>query len=72
MNDAESEFKSLQEHNLWVANDHMKAKVLALSTVIGKLARKIDLKGYIKQSDKDLGNFPPSIGASGNNKNTIL
>ena len=39
MNDAESKFKSLQEDKLWVTNDHMKANMLALRTVIGKLTR---------------------------------
>ena len=41
MNDAESKFKSLQEDKLWVTNDPMKANVLALTTVIGKITRQI-------------------------------
>ena len=68
MNDAESKFKSLQEDKLWVTNKPMKAKMLSLITMIGKLTRKLDLKGDVKQSDKSLGNFPPSIGASDNNE----
>ena len=68
MNDAESKFKSLQEDKLWVTNYPMKAKMLALTTVIGKLTRQLDSKGDVKQSDKHLGNSPPSIGASGNNE----
>ena len=68
MNDAESKFKSLQEDKLWVTNDPMKANMLALTMVIGKLTRQLDSKGYVKQSDKPLGDFPPSIGASGNNE----
>ena len=39
MNDEESKFKSLQEDRLWVTNDHMKANMLALTTVIGNLTR---------------------------------
>ena len=42
--------------------------MLDLTTVIGKLTRQLDPKGDVKQSDKSFGNFPPSIGASGNNK----
>ena len=68
MNDSESKFKSLQEDKLWVTNDPMKANMLDLTTVIGKLTRQLDSKGDVKQSDKPLGNLPPSIGASGNNK----
>ena len=68
MNDAESKFKSLQEEKLWVTNNPMKAKMLALITVIGKLTRQLDSKGDLKQSDKHLGNFPPPIGSSGNNE----
>ena len=68
MNDAESRFKSPQEDKLWVTNDPMKANMLALTIVIGKLTRQLDSKGDVKQSDKPLGDFPPSIGASGNNK----
>ena len=33
-----------------------------------ELTRQLDSKGYIKKSDKPLGNSPPSIGASGNNE----
>ena len=68
MNDSESKFKSLQEEKLWVTNDPMKAKILALTTVIGELTRQLDSKGDVKQSDKPRGTFPPYIGASGNNK----
>ena len=68
MNDAQSKFKSLQEDKLWVTNNPMKAKMLALTTVIGKLTRQIDSKGDVKQSYKTLGNFPPSTGVSGNNE----
>ena len=68
MNDAESKFKSLKEDKLWVTKNPMKVMMLALKTVIGKLTRQLDLKGDVKQSDNPLGNFPPSIGASGNNK----
>ena len=42
MNDAESKFMSLQEDKLWVTNDPMKAKMLALTTVIGKLTKQMD------------------------------
>ena len=68
MNDAESKFKSLKEDNLWVTKDPMKENTLVLTTVIGKLTRQHDSKGDVKQSDKSLGNFPPYIVASGNNK----
>ena len=68
MNDAESKFKSLQEDMLWVTNKPMKANMLDLTTVIGKLTRQLDSKGDVKQSDKPIGNFPPSIGASDNNE----
>ena len=68
MNDAESKFKILQEDKLWVTNDPTKANLLTLTTVIGKLTRKIDSKVDVKQSDKPLGNFSPSIGSSSNNK----
>ena len=40
MNYAESKFKSLQEDKLWVTKDPMKAKILALTTVIGNLTRQ--------------------------------
>ena len=49
MNDSESKFKSLQEDKLWVTNDPMKAKMLDLTTVIGKLTRQLDSKGDVKQ-----------------------
>ena len=49
MNDAESKFKSLQKDKLWVTNKPMKAKMLALTTVIGKLARHLNSKGDEKQ-----------------------
>ena len=66
MNDAESKFKSLQEDKLWVTNDPTKAKMLALTTVIGNLTRQLDSKGNMKQSNKSFGNSTPSIVASGN------
>ena len=68
MNDAESKFKSLQEDKLWVTNNPMKSKMLDLTMVVDKLAIQLDSKGDVKQSDKTFGNFPPSIGASGENK----
>ena len=46
----------------------MKANMLTLTTVIVKLTRQLDWKGDVKQADKPLGNFPPSICASDNNK----
>ena len=48
MNDAESKFKILQEDNLWVTNEPMKAKMLDPTTVIEKLTRQLDSKGYVK------------------------
>ena len=48
MSDAESKFKSLQEDKLWVTNDPMKDKMLALTTVIGNLTRQLNSKGRIK------------------------
>ena len=42
MNDAESKFMSLQEDKFWVTDDPMKAKMLALTTFIGNLTRKLD------------------------------
>ena len=51
MNDAESKFKSLQEDKLWVTNDPMKKKMFSLTPVVGKLTRKIDLKGDVKKLD---------------------
>ena len=68
MNDVESKFKSLQEDNLWVTNNPMKEKMLALTTVIGKVARQLDSQGDVKQSNKSFGNSTPSIVESGNNK----
>ena len=68
MNDAESKLKSLQEYELWVRNDPMKANMLALTTVIGNLTRQLISKGNVKQSKKYFGNSTPSIVASGNNK----
>ena len=58
INEAESKFKSLQEDKLWVTNNPIKAKMLALTTVIEKLTRQLYSKEYVKQSDKPLGNFP--------------
>ena len=49
MNDAESKFKILQEDTLWVTNNPMRAKILALTTVIRDLTRQLDLKGNVKQ-----------------------
>ena len=46
----------------------MKAKMLDVTTVIGKLTIQLDSKGYVKQSDKPLGDFLLPIGASGNNE----
>ena len=68
MNDAESKFKSLQEEKLWITNYPMKAKMLALTTVIGNITRKLDSKGSIKQSNKYFGNSTPSTVAPGNNE----
>ena len=65
--DAESKLKSLQEDTLWIANDSMKAKILALTTVIGDLTRQLDSKGNKNQSNKSFENSTPSIVASGNN-----
>ena len=49
MNDAESKFINLQEDKLWVTNNPMKAKMLALTTVIGNLTKQLDSKGTTKQ-----------------------
>ena len=68
MNDTESKFNSLQEDTLWVTNYPMKAKMTALTRVIGNLTRQLDSKGNVKQSNKTFGNFTPSIVVSGNNK----
>ena len=68
MNDTESKFRSLQDDKLWVTNDPMMAKMLALTTVIGNLTRQLDSKGTMKQSNKSFGNFTLSILTSGNNK----
>ena len=48
MNNSESTFKSLQYDKIWVSNNPMKAKMMALTTVIVNLTRKIDSKGDIK------------------------
>ena len=42
--------------------------MLALTTVIEKLTRQLNLKKDVKQSDKPLGNLLPPLGTSGNNK----
>ena len=68
MNDAESKFKSLQEDKLWVTNYPMKAKMLALTTVIGNLTRQLDSNGNIKQSNKYFVKSTSSIVAPGNNE----
>ena len=68
MNDAQSKFKSLQEDKLLVTNNPTRAKMLALTTVIEKLTRQLNLKKDVKQSDKPLGNLLPPLGTSGNNK----
>ena len=68
MNDEESKFKILQEDKLWATNDPTKAKMLALTTVIGNLTRQLDSKGSIKQSNKYFGNSTPSIVTPGNNE----
>ena len=67
MNDAEYKFRSLQEDKLWVTNDPMKAKMLALTTFIENLTRQLDSKGSIKQSNKSFEHSNPSTVASGNN-----
>ena len=67
INDSESKFKILQEDKLWVTKYPMKAKMLALTTVIGDLTRQLDSKGNVKQPNKSFGNSH-SIVASGNNK----
>ena len=53
---------------MWVTNDPMKSKILALTTVIGNLTRQLDSKANMKQSNKSFGNSTPSIVASGNNE----
>ena len=68
MNGAESKFNSLQEDKLWITNDPMKAKMLALTMSIGNLTRQIDSKGNVKQSNKYFGNSTPSIVASDKNE----
>ena len=68
MNNAEFKFKSLQQDKLWVTNDPMKAKILALTTVIGNLTKQLDSKGTTKKSNKSFGNSNPSTVASGNNE----
>ena len=68
MNDAESKFRSLKEDKLWVTNDPMKAKILALTMVIGILTKQLDSKGTTKQFNKPFGNTNPSTVASGNNE----
>ena len=68
INYAESKFRSLQENKLWVTNNPMKAKMLALTTIIGNLTRQLDSKGNMKQSNKSFGISTPSIVASGNNR----
>ena len=68
MSDAEYKFKSLQEDKLWVTNEPMKAKMLALTTVVGKFTRQLYLRVNVKQSNKYFGNSTPSIVASGNNE----
>ena len=67
MKDAESKFRSLQEDKLWVRNDPMKSKILALTTVIGNLTRPLDSKRTTKQSNKSFENSNSSTVASGNN-----
>ena len=68
INNAESKFRSLQEDELWVTNDPMKAKMLTLTTVIGNLTKQLDSKGTTKQFNKYFGNSNPSTVASGNNE----
>ena len=58
MNGAESKFKSLQEDKVCVTNNPMKANMLAITTVIGKLTRHLDSKGDVKKSDKARGKSP--------------
>ena len=71
MNDAESKFKSLQEDKLWVINNPMTAKMLALTTVIGNLTRQLDSKENMKQSNKYFGNSTPSIVDQATTRNTM-
>ena len=66
MNYAESKFKILQKYKVWVTNEPTKANILALTTVIENLTRKLDSKGTVKQPDKYFGNSTPSIVASDN------
>ena len=68
MNNVESKFRSIQEDKLWVTNNHMKANILDLTTVIGNLTRPLDSKRTMKQFNKSFENFNPSIVASGNNE----
>ena len=68
MNDAESKFNIIQEDKLLVTNDHMKAKMLSLTTVIGNLTRQLDSKGNVKQSNEYFGTSTPSLVAPGNNE----
>ena len=53
---------------MWVKNDPMKAKMLALTTVIGNLTKPMNSKGTTKQLNKPFGNYNPSTVASGNNE----
>ena len=68
MNDAESKSKILQEDKLWVTNNPVMMKMLALTTVFGKLIRQLNSKVNVKQSSKSFGNSTPSKVASGNNE----
>ena len=53
---------------MWVTNNPMKAKMLALKMVIGNLTKQLDSKGTTKQFNKYFGNSNPSTVASGNNE----
>ena len=53
---------------MWVTNNSMKAKMLALTTVLGNLTKQLDSKGTTKQFNKTFGNSNPSTVASGNNE----
>ena len=68
MNDAESKFRSLQGDKLWVTNDPMKAKMLALTTFIRNLTNQLYSKVTTKQFNKSFGNSNPSTIVSGNNE----
>ena len=51
---------------MWVTNDPMKAKMLALTMVIENLTKRLDSKGTTKQFNKSFGNSNASTVPSGN------